>query len=98
MKSTTMVKDDPVTFRNKYYLGKNRDDILRLCGWTALEDHNGLASRLERLMNSNDVDDKIKAAAMAMFSLQGPACKSVSIKFCIGNHVVFSIFKRHTST
>uniref|UniRef100_A0A1I7SUG9 Zinc_ribbon_16 domain-containing protein n=2 Tax=Bursaphelenchus xylophilus TaxID=6326 RepID=A0A1I7SUG9_BURXY len=76
MKSSTMVKDDPVTFRNRYYLSKNRDDILRTCGWTSLDDHNGLATRLERLMNTNNVEDKFRAATMAMFALQGPACKT----------------------
>ncbi|CAD5215178.1 unnamed protein product [Bursaphelenchus okinawaensis] len=76
MKSNTMVKDDPVTFRNRYYLSKNRDDILRTCGWTTLDDHNGLATRLERLMNTDKVEDKFRAATMAMFALQGPACKT----------------------
>lgn len=73
LNSKPNVKEDKITFRNKYYVSERRDDILRLVGWVPLDDFLNLAVKFERLMNTPDLKSKTRAATMAIFYLQGVA-------------------------
>ncbi|KAI6212237.1 Zinc-ribbon-16 domain-containing protein [Aphelenchoides fujianensis] len=71
LRSKTTFKNDTVTFRNKYYVSHSRDDILRMVGWVPMDENQTLASKLERLMNTEGLEEKTRAAAMAIFYMQG---------------------------
>lgn len=73
LESNAIVREDKITFRNKYYVSERRDEILRLVSWVPLDDYLNLAIKLERLINAPDLRSKTRAASMAMFYLQGNA-------------------------
>ncbi|KAI6214630.1 hypothetical protein M3Y94_00291200 [Aphelenchoides besseyi] len=75
LKSTAGARNDSIIYRNKYYSSHSRDDILRLVGWVPLEERDTWGSKFERMMNTEGLEEKLRAAAMAMFYMQGYACK-----------------------
>lgn len=60
-------------------MNDKRDRMLKVCGWPPFEDHVSCKAMLDEMMNRKTVQYQVRAAALALFLVQGSTCKQVFI-------------------
>ncbi|KAI1725395.1 zinc-ribbon like family domain-containing protein [Ditylenchus destructor] len=81
-KSIPSIKSDDVTYRNRIFTNDRRDTILKICGWPPFDDRTACKLMFDELMQRGTVQSQSRAAALAMFAVQGANCKQYLHRLC----------------
>ncbi|KAI1731887.1 zinc-ribbon like family domain-containing protein [Ditylenchus destructor] len=84
-KSIPSIKSDDVTYRNRIFTNERRDTILKICGWPPFDDvldRTACKLMFDELMQRGTVQSQSRAAALAVFAVQGANCKQYLHRLC----------------
>uniref|UniRef100_A0A914C7W7 protein O-GlcNAcase n=1 Tax=Acrobeloides nanus TaxID=290746 RepID=A0A914C7W7_9BILA len=68
-------RTDPILFRVRVFTNENREKILQLCGWPSIGETESYRTILEDIAQPKTAKALARAAAIAIFSVQGIVCK-----------------------